>query len=716
LGDHLYGRFLGGLYRMKALNTLYAPHSWHDDRTYRTKCGELVNVYRFQGIPFECTPEEQLEAYHERLQVALLSVPDEIRIKFYQVKLDTVSIPRATHPNPVVERTIERRADYLENRASGKLCTIEAYLALVYEPERPPFSWRKQGKLSRKNLDKARVKLSQAEALLTQSVGSLLGLEILERREIFRFLAFLTSLNPEMAQAAEGFAGKDVQLDKWISLIPARTRWNGLRLGSLSPIVLSLDTFPAGTYPNVLRETLSIPGRVLVASEWKPEPVVQSVKKLGHRQTHFDVVQWVMNVPALLRILAKEGSTKGEQPDIKAKKDKRRVALEVLKLREHKENRHGWFGLTAICFSADPEENEKAAVSLQLLFANQMGRLLREYAYAYGPFLNLVPGLTPQHGRLFRQRVRKLPLAQFLDLAPVHQQGRGEAVNPVTNRPALLQLVTNDNTVFDFNLIPKNAALTGCLVIGVQGSGKSTFLQACIDHSIKDDPYTLILDGYGGSYRTLTEKHGGSYLDLNPETEWPFRMAPFSEPVAPQNLRRSIRYLTALIETMFATGGYKKNAESTLAIYHEVQRILKTVPTEKRRLSLLDLPKKLECYLAPWIGDAPNAHLFDNEEDTFSIQRFQCVDFAQLLDFPELVQPLLFHLFYRWNQIVNDDALLTTPKNLWGDENWQLLRFKTARRYLTAGMRTYRKRLGGDCFSLAINRRIETGRYFQVSP
>jgi hypothetical protein len=69
---------------------------------------------------------------------------------------------------------------------------------------------------------------------------------------------------------------------------------------------------------------------------------------------------------------------------------------------------------------------------MQTIFANQMGRLIREYGYAYGPFLNLVPGTTPRYKKFFRQRVRKFPLNQFLDLAPVYSHSRGYPINHVT--------------------------------------------------------------------------------------------------------------------------------------------------------------------------------------------------------------------------------------------------------------------------------------------
>jgi type IV secretory pathway VirB4 component len=115
----------------------------------------------------------------------------------------------------------------------------------------------------------------------------------------------------------------------------------------------------------------------------------------------------------------------------------------------------------------------------------------------------------------------------------------------------------------------------------------------------------------------------------------------------------------------------------------------------ERRLRNLEFPANLKPYLAPWIRDGEYAHVFDNEDDTLHLSRFTCIDFHRLLTFPDIVPAVLFHICYHWDQIIYDDRLLTTPKNLYGDEIHALLDFEYARRYLVRAVRSYRKRLGG---------------------
>jgi type IV secretion system protein VirB4 len=691
LGRYLYGHFSVGVDEMKAQNSLYAPYRWVDERTFLTKSAELVRFYRLQGIEFECSTDDAMEDWHHRLETVILSLPEGIRVKFYWTKVDRVSIPRPQHPNPVVQETIENRADFLEN-GSEKLYSMELHLALVFEPEAGfalPFIGRVQ-KISRRKLVKQQAALSQAESIL-KTVDELLELKPMSREDVFEYLAFLSTMDADLAKSQRAFAAEETQIDRWMTTLPARTNpWNGIRIGRIQPVVLSLDKPPDRTWPNSLRPILAIPGKILIAAEWKKEPIEKSVKKLKSAEGWFEFVMYFRNIMTSIRIVLREGDVTGEKPDKKVEEDKERANAERLRLQSGKGATHGWMGYTAICFSEKAEENEKAALGLQTLFANQLGRLIREHGYAYGPFLNLVPGTTPKYRKLFRQRVRKYPLNQFLDLAPVYNHSRGFAVNHVTGKSAHLQLVSTDRTVIDFNLIPPDISYVSVLGVGLPGSGKSTLSQLLIDTGMKDDPYVLILDGLGGSYRMLTQKHNGDYYDMDPEGEWKFTL----NPCQIADTKNNRRYLSMFLQTCFATGGYKRTAQSSLEIYNAVRRLLSR-PMGERRLRNLELPVSLQPHLAPWIGEGEYSHVFDNGRDTLHLSTFTCIDFSKLLTFPDIVAPFLFHICHHWDQIIYDEKLLTRPKILYGDEIHALIEYEAARRYILWAARSWRKRLGG---------------------
>lgn len=676
---------------MKAQNSLYAPHRWLDNQTFLTKNAEVVRFYRLSGIDFECTTDEQMEAQHHRIQTAVLAMPDDIRIKFYWSKVDRVRVPRPEHTNPTVQSTINERAEFLENRPGKRLSMMDVRMALVYEPK-SWFGFSRGGirRVGKRNLFKHQAAIGKAEEIL-ETVQDVLGGSAMDREDILEYLAFLATMNADLPATSRALAAEAKHIDRWMAALPARTNpWTGIRIGDVRPIVLSLDKPPEESFPNSLRPILALNGRILIAAEWKRESIEKSVKKLKGAEGWFEVVKYLRNLVTTVRIILKEGDTTGEIPDKKLEEDKERANQERLRLQRQLGQIHGWMGFTVVCFSESPEENERTALGIQTIFSNQLGRLIREYGYAYGPFINLVPGTTPRYGKLFRQRVRKFPLNQFLDLAPIYSHSRGYSTNHVTGRSAHLQLVSSDNTLIDVNLIPPNVSYTAVIGVGVPGSGKSTLSQLLIDTGMKDDPYTLILDGLGGSYRNLTQKHRGDYYDLDPEGEWDFTL----NPCQVGDSKNNRRYLSMFLQTCFSAGGYKRTAQSSVDIYNAVVRLLAR-PMVDRRMRNIDLPPYLQPYLAPWIWDGEYSHVFDNERDTLHLSVFTCIDFSRLLTFPDIVPAFLFHICHNWDQIIYDDRLLTRPKNLYGDEIHALLDYQPARRYLVRAARSWRKRLGG---------------------
>jgi type IV secretion system protein VirB4 len=672
----------------KPQNALFAPFKFIDKHAHVSKMGEVTIYARIDGIDFECSTEETLETQHGRLLTAFQSLPEQIRPMFYCVKMDGAEIEQVTHPNEIVERTIAARHRFIQG-SSGSASTISLYLALTYEPKRM-FAFSQAGvlKISRKKLNLASSAVHNAMRTLSQTVGDLLGITVMHKQEVFTFLRFLKTLDPDLA-ASETLQYDD-NIDHWTGANMITIHPAGIRNHRARPEVLTMRKLPKTSFPNMLREMLSIPGNFILCSQWKTEPQEKSLSAVRAAESHWNWMRYIKSPQAVIQLIWNQGETTDVTPDAAAQEKVDRLN-DVVKDLSRGES-HAWFSFTAVVFHPSQDRIENTSRQLVKIIGNTQGSLVRETYYAAGPYASLIPGTTPKFGQTLRKRQRKLPLAQCLDLALVYNHSRGQALNPLTGRPALLQLATSDKTVFDFNLVPPEETRKTVFVGGCQGSGKSTFMQACIDHGQKDNPHTLILDGLGGSYRTLTRKHNGVYYELNPEAKtWQFSINPFQL----EDSRANRQYLSMFIRVCMSTGGHRDTAEKNQLIYRDVTRILTTIPLEKRRLSCLELPHKMMVYLDPWIGDGQYAHVFDNETDTLSMGRFQCIDFSGLMDFKEIVQPLLFHIFKCWNNVIYNEDYATQEKDMWVDEGWDLLTHKIARRYLMAALRTWRKKLGG---------------------
>jgi type IV secretion system protein VirB4 len=668
----------------KPQNSVYGPYKFLDNHAYVAKAGELVLFAEMQGIDGECSTDEEMESQHSRLLTALVSLPEEIRVFTYLVKLEGATITPTEHVNPVVKQTAERRAAFLEAKDRAKpLSTMRLYLALVYEPPRALGINMDSSvlKLSRKKLNAGRRAIYSGLRLLEETVNDLLGLRLLEKAEVFEYLRFLASLDPEVAKAEP--LQYDNNLDVHLAANMLTIEPTGIRNHTTKPEVLTLRKLPKRSSAGMMRKVLSAPGNLIVCCQWKREPNDKALKRLRSAESHWNLVKILKNWQAALQVVFQQGSTEGVEPDQAALKKVTEVNAAICALSDKV---HAWQNFTAITWG---KESGAAATQLMSIVGNHQGSLMRETSYACGPYISLIPGTTPKHKDKFRKRARQWELGQCIDMGMFYNHSRGHAINPVTKKKALLQLVSNDNTLIDFNLIPPKAKRTGVVIVGEPGSGKSTFMQLCIDSSMKDDPYTLILDGVGSSYRLLTEKHSGVYLDLDPEgVNWEFTINPFDC----ANTKKNREYLTSLTETCMSTGGYKAEARKTRNVYEQVSRVL---ARGDGQISDLELSEELMHYLWPWVGDGPYAFVFDNKRDTLRLSRFTTVDFSRLGEIPKVVGPLQFHLFRCWDQVVYDESLLTTPKNMFADEGWDLIRLPRPRRYIKKAGRTWRKRLGG---------------------
>ncbi len=209
----------------------------------------------------------------------------------------------------------------------------------------------------------------------------------------------------------------------------------------------------------------------------------------------------------------------------------------------------------------------------------------------------------------------------------------------------------------------------GALLFGAPGAGKSVLANLFIDHSQKDEPYTFILD-LGGSYRQITRKHGGSYVQMRfGDDRQSFRINPFVLPATADNLQ----FLFTFVRLLLTNAGYEPSVDDDRELYEAVESMYVFSPGQRTLRNLAHgLPPHLGTVLRPWIADGQYGSVFDNVEDTLTFARFQTFDFQGMDElYPQVLEPLLFYIFQRISQIVYDPALVTSPKQLWADEVWR---------------------------------------------
>ena len=187
----------------------------------------------------------------------------------------------------------------------------------------------------------------------------------------------------------------------------------------------------------------------------------------------------------------------------------------------------GEFSFTVVLYGwGDQARLHRAAADVAKIFGNHEAALIRETYNALNAYLSIIPG-----NQAANLRRTWLLSGNYADLAFLYAPHKGERRNRHLGGEHLVVLETKQATPDYFNLYEGDRL--GALLFGAPGAGKSVLANLFIDHSQKDAPRTFILD-LGGSYRQITQKHGGSYLHMQlGEGRQTFRINPFVLPGRP---------------------------------------------------------------------------------------------------------------------------------------------------------------------------------------
>jgi type IV secretion system protein VirB4 len=272
----------------------------------------------------------------------------------------------------------------------------------------------------------------------------------------------------------------------------------------------------------------------------------------------------------------------------------------------------------------------------------------------------------------------------YADLSFLFTLHSGDTRNRQLRQEYLAVLETNHGTPYFLNLHYRDVAHS--MILGRSGSGKSFLLNFLITNLQKYDPFTFIFD-LGGSFESLTRLFGGSYLRVGLESTG-FTINPFRLPPTKANLD----FLALFVKVLLGNAAASLAPWGEREIYDQIENLYSLDPALRTMDVLANtLPKILSDALAKWRRGGQFGFLFDNPEDTISFTRFQCFDFQQMSRYPEVLEPLLFYVLHRANEVIANREISATFKAFFIDEAWVFLRNRSIQQYVTEALKTWRK-------------------------
>jgi type IV secretion system protein VirB4 len=664
--------------------------------TFLTKTGEVGVILEVRGVDYECLDAASIDGFTKRLESALKLFDENYRVYQYLFKRNNETIPYKLYGNPIVDTAIKNRIAYLGTKADT-LFSLSLYYVVLYQgfpsvhtlggalaefPKNPKkliadlqahLSSQKQVVVLGQHIANAETGLLQKARSFILQVSDFLAVRMLDKQEAFLVLKRTLNFDPAKLDLAK--LKYDTFLDYYLPESPVECHRGHLRVDDYYVRVLTLKEPSAQSFPLIFKRLLEVEANYYVATEWKKEDsgkmrrIIQAKRRHFHNTKRSFVSQVSLN----------DAPTQDVLLDDSKESQVRELGEGITEIELHG-NYFGQFSLTVVIYDLDMAKVDRACADFYKVFSVHDAQLYEEKYNLLNAFLAAVPGNHAHNLRFLY--LLNTNYADFSFLFTLHC---GEPRNSHLRQEYLAVLETNHHTPYFLNLHYRDVAHT--LILGRTGAGKSFLLNFLMTNLQKYDPHTFIFD-LGGSFESLTQLFGGSYIRVGLESE-DFKINPFSLPPTKENLDFLALFLKVLIQGQRA-GELDPATERDL--FHQVENLYEVDPA-LRTLGVLanTLGHDIASRLSKWTRGGQFGYLFDNAHDSISFSRFQCFDFQRMSQYPELLEPLLFYILHRANAVIADRQITSVFKAFFIDEAWVFLKNPAIQRYVVEALKTWRK-------------------------
>jgi type IV secretion system protein VirB4 len=679
-----------------ALSAHINLYGFWNETAFLTKSGDLGMVLSVAGVDYESLDNDEQQYAVKRLESALKSFGEGFHVYQYLFKTNRPEIPFARYDDELIDAAIDQRRQYFESKRD-RLYEVELFYVIVLEgarsktgilsalarmPRDPQGAIRElkaqftndnMKVLLRKQIDTDMVRLEQCVQNFTRHLADLMPIEVQGQQPQFSFFRRLLNFDD---WRIEGKPQSTQYLDFQVVNSNIEAERDHLRVGDHFVRILTMKEAIAETRPLVLDRLFKIEGNFYVVTEWTPLSMAKARKEVDKRRRHFNMsksgfVSQIGNDPAKTNqrdVLIDES----KQADIENLGECLRALGDGQTL--------GDFSLTVVLYSTDLQTINQEMGEFTGVFTNADGALFTETYNQLNALFATVPGN-------YAQNLRKMYLlnSNYADMSFLFTIHPGEKTNAHLRSEYLAVLETDNATPYYLNL--HNGEVAHTLILGMTGSGKSFLCNFLLTNAQKYRPQTYIFD-IGGSFQSLTEIFGGTYLNVGQESR-DFTTNPFSLPESKENLQFLFSFFRVLIEGNDKR--YRLDFKEERKLWEAIERMYVVAPEQRTLSTFSQIIGELKERLHRWTKEGQYGFLFDNVEDTLSFASFQTFNFAGWGDAPEVLEPLLFYVLHRASNEIANPAKLATFKTFLLDEAWLFIKNETIRTYIVAAQKTWRK-------------------------
>lgn len=664
-----------------------------DDHTFQTKDGGQLVVIGIRGEDPECKEGQSLDSVANTCRSALSVFGERFIVNSFLLKWSNPALEPVHLRNPVAEEASKNRHALFVQKGTA-LYVYDAFLTITIKPEwksprtadrlasfwRNPFETFKtalgtQTRIRALDTDVARSLrlLHQATNSFVEQTVECLHAQLLTKEEAFLF--FRRLLNPDPAKATAVQLPKDSPTDFLAVDSELECYRDHLRLDNYYLKLLTLKQLPSRTFSNILSDLSKVRADLVVVTEWSALDTVKALADIRSKRRHAHNTK-----VGLFSQIGQEKPIERETLYDESKEAEVADLGEALKAIEMCGIQLGEFSLTVQILAHSIEEAERATAEVMKVIGSHDGALNEERYNGLNAFLAALPGGYP-----YNLRKNLITNENHADMVSWFQPAEGERTNPFLRAGYLAAFETENRSLYFFNLHVQDVG--HALILGPTGSGKSFLLNFLITHAQQYEPYTFIFD-VGGSYRWLTELLGGSYVPFRPELR-SFSINPFCLEPTPGNFEFLFSFCKLLVES----DGHRMTDAQERDLFDAIRSLYVLDPEQRRLLTLsTTVSRIIGNHLKRWTEGEQYGQWFDNVEDNVTFSRCQCIDFEGMDRLGVVLEPLMFYLLHRANEIIYDESLATVFKLAVVDEAWLFFKHPVTQTYITNAMRTWRKK------------------------
>src|SRR6185437_4069009 len=468
----------------------------------------------------------------------------------------------------------------------------------------------------------------------------------------------------------------DTGVDRQIVKCPVSWENDHLRIGNRFVQMYSLKTTPEASRPCLFTELCKLDCDSILCSTWRPKSTATARHEIDQQEKFISFFK----VGVLSRVMAgKDTASLDTGAGAKAANNAVDDLGEVIRSLDKKSQ--GEYSLRLLVAARSVAELHSVAPAVHRVFVEARAQIMEETLGNLSAFYAMFPG----NGKF---NVFPMWLAEdhHARLSSIFAPHLGHPHSDDLDNEYLNIFETRTRTPFFQDAYVDGVRVM--LILGPTGTGKSVTGNLTVAHEQKYSGFTYIFD-IGGSYESVVELYGGRVDRIGKD-------GPRVNPFALEPTESNIQFLYGFIRLLLTNGGAELAPEDGDVIHRAVQDMYLLDPAN-RRLSNLYLPKKLDRYLSKWVRDGVYHAIFDNVEDSLSLSRLQCFDFAGVNNeqYADLVEPLMVWLLRRINDVLYDPANLGIPKHILIEEIFSSMKNRQLLEGALASIKTVRKNLGG---------------------